>query len=331
MNPTAILVAGGAGYIGSHTAKLLSRSGFLPIVIDNLITGNPSAVRFGPFYEGSIADPQLVRTICATHQVKGAILFAAHAYVGESTLQPGKYYRNNIGASLEFVDALLAAGVNALVFSSSCSIYGLAGGEGPIREETPKSPLSPYAESKWMFEQMLSWYGRAAGLKAACLRYFNAAGADPEGELGEWHNPETHLIPLTVLAALGHGPLRVFGTDYPTPDGTAIRDYVHVSDLASAHIAALQRLLSGSDGFAVNLGTGQGHSVRQIIEAVRAEAGCDVPVEYGPRREGDAPSLVADPGLARQLLGWVPRHSSLESIVGSAWRWYSRAGNPFPS
>jgi UDP-arabinose 4-epimerase len=181
-----------------------------------------------------------------------------------------------------------------------------------------------------MFEQILSWYGRATGLKAACLRYFNAAGADPEGELGEWHNPEIHLIPLTILAALGRGHLRVFGTDYPTPDGTAIRDYIHVSDLASAHIAALQRLLSGADGFAVNLGTGQGHSVRQIIQAVRATAGCEVPVEYGPRREGDAPSLVADPGLARHLLGWHPQYSSLESIVGTAWRWYSRPGNPFP-
>jgi UDP-arabinose 4-epimerase len=325
----AILVAGGAGYIGSHTAKLLARNGFVPVVIDSLVTGNRQAIRFGPFYEGSTANKTLVKEICDRHQIAGAILFAAHAYVGESTQQPAKYYGNNISASLAFVDALLESGVTSLVFSSSCSIYGLAGGDRPIEENTPKCPLSPYAESKWMFEQMLSWYGRSTSLKSACLRYFNAAGADPEGELGEWHDPETHLIPLTILAALGKGPLRVFGTDYPTPDGTAIRDYVHVTDLATAHIASLRRLLGGADSFAVNLGTGQGHSVRQIIEAVSAVGGCNVPVEYGPRREGDAPSLVADPTLARELLGWRPQHSSLDSIVGTAWRWYSRTGDPF--
>lgn len=317
-----VLVAGGAGFIGSHTAKLLRKSGFTPVVIDNLVTGNRWAARFGPFVEGSIADRDLVRKTIDAHGIKGAILFAAHAYVGESTEDPAKYYRNNICESIAFLDSLLAAGVKALVFSSSCSIYGIQK-EVPIREENSKDPLSPYAETKLFLENVLRWYERAYALKTVCLRYFNAAGADPEGEIGEWHNPETHLIPLAIQSALGGARLRILGGDYPTPDGTAIRDYIHVTDLADAHIRALRYLFDGGVGGQFNCGTGEGHSVQQVVDMVERVSGRKVAVEHAPRRQGDAPALVADASRIRGTLGWMPRHSSLETIIRTAWSWYS--------
>ncbi len=317
-----VLVAGGAGYIGSHTAKVLRREGMLPVVVDNLVTGNRWAVRYGPFAQGSIADRALIRETVRKYGVRSAILFAAHAYVGESTQDPSKYYRNNISGSIDFLDALLDAGVKSLVFSSSCSIYGVRT-ELPIGEDSPKDPASPYAETKLFLENALRWYGRAYGLRSVCLRYFNAAGADPEGELGEWHDPETHLIPLVIGAAMGGPPLRILGTDYPTPDGTAIRDYIHVLDLADAHVRALRYLLEGGAGVQFNCGTGAGHSVKQVVGAVERISGRAVPVEHAPRREGDAPALVADARRIRAALGWEPRYSSLDTIVATAWRWSS--------
>ena len=317
-----ILVAGGAGYIGSHTAKTLRQAGFLPVVFDNLSTGNRWAARFGAFVEGAIGDQALVERCIREHGIQGAILFAAHAYVGESTQQPAKYYRNNVSQSLAFLDALLAAEMPRVVFSSSCSIYGMQDA-ALIAEDSPKSPLSPYAESKLFLENVLRWYDQAYGLRSICLRYFNAAGADPEGELGEWHNPETHLIPLAIEAALGGAPLRVFGTDYPTPDGTAIRDYIHVADLADAHVRALHALLQGSISERFNCGTGVGHSVKQVVSMVERISGRPVPVEYASRRQGDAPSLVADARLIQSKMGWAPRFSSLDTIVRTAWQWAS--------
>lgn len=320
---SAILVAGGAGFIGSHTAKSLKLAGYLPVVLDDLVTGNRWAAGFGPFIEGSVDDRALLGTICREFEIEAAILFAAHAYVGESTRLPGKYYRNNVCASIGFLDGLLSAGVKKLVFSSSCSIYGNQS-VPLIGEDAPKNPLSPYAETKLILENVLRWYDSAYGLRSVCLRYFNAAGADAEGDIGEWHEPETHLIPLAIRAALGGPRLRVFGDDYPTPDGTAVRDYVHVSDLADAHIRALRYLIEGGSAAQFNCGSGTGHSVKQVIEMVKIVSGKGVPFELSPRREGDAPSLVADATRVREVLNWVPRHSSLRTVCDTAWQWYSK-------
>jgi UDP-arabinose 4-epimerase len=322
LEKTAVLVAGGAGFIGSHTAKVLRRHGMVPVVLDNLVTGNRWSVRFGPFTQANISDRGQVAKIIRDHSVQGAILFAAHAYVGESTAAPAKYYRNNISQSLEFLDALLEGGVRNLVFSSSCSVYGVQA-QVPIAEDAPKNPLSPYAETKLFLENALRWYEQAYGMRSVCLRYFNAAGADPDGELGEWHNPETHLIPLAIGAALDGPALRVFGADYPTPDGTAIRDYIHVTDLADAHMRAMRYLLEGGTGVQFNCGTGNGYSVREIIQKVEEVSGRSVRFEFAPRREGDAAILVADSRRIRDSLGWTPQHSSLDEIVATAWQWYS--------
>ena len=328
METRHILVAGGAGYIGSHTAKQLRKAGFIPVILDTLITGNRFALRFGPFVEGTIADQKLVLRIIKEYQIAGVILFAAHAYVGESTANPSKYYVNNVAGSLLCLDALIQSNVRALVFSSSCSIYGSQKESAPILEDSLKKPLSPYAETKLFLEGALRWYESAYGLRSACLRYFNAAGADPDGELGEFHDPETHLLPLAIYAALGREPLKVFGTDYPTFDGTAVRDYIHVMDLADAHVRALHYLLAGKPGMQTNIGTGQGHSVRDVIRAVQEVSGQRIQVEYGPRRLGDAASLIADPSRARSMLGWTPQLSSLEMLVQTAWTWHSRLQSP---
>jgi UDP-arabinose 4-epimerase len=317
-----VLVAGGAGYIGSHTAKQLSSVGMTPVVVDNLVTGNRFALRFGPFEECSIADRDLIRRAVEQHNIGSAILFAAHAYVGESTSDPAKYYRNNVAGAIAFLDALRDSGVSKVVFSSSCSIYGIQE-TVPIGESASKDPLSPYAETKQFIEQVLHWYDSAYAFRSVCLRYFNAAGADPDGELGEHHAPETHLIPLVIYAAMGRGPISIFGNDYPTPDGTCIRDYVHVTDLASAHVTALDYLLDGGASTQINLGTGAGHSVLEVIKMVERVSGHAVPVIPKGRRAGDAPALVADPSKALRVLNWTPRYSSLESIVQTAWRWHS--------
>jgi UDP-glucose-4-epimerase GalE len=321
----SVLVAGGAGYIGSHTAKALVQAGFQPVVLDNLSTGHRSAVKYGPFYEGSISDGTGLTEIAAKHRPVGAILFAGYIAVGESTQNPNKYFHNNVVEPMQFLEHYRELELpQNIVFSSSAAVYGIQGKE-PIGESSPMDPLSPYAETKLFFERVLRWYGSAYGMKSACLRYFNAAGADPDGELGECHGPETHLIPLALAAITGGAPLRVFGTDYETPDCTAIRDYIHVTDLADAHIRALRHLMTeGSTSFVANLGTGTGTSVREVIQMVEKVAGKTVPVEYGPRREGDAPALVADASYVRKLLGWVPQHSSLESIIQTAWAWHTR-------
>lgn len=324
------LVAGGAGYIGSHTAKQLLKDGYSPVVIDNLVTGNKFAIRYGKFFEASIGDEAVVRKAVQENGIDSAILFAAYASVGESTQHPRKYYENNITASLAFLDTFLDAGGRYVVFSSSCSIYGMQE-RVPISENSSKNPLSPYAYTKMFMEHILDSYDRAYGLKSACLRYFNAAGADVEGELGECHDPESHLIPLAIEAMISGQPLKIFGTDYNTPDGTAIRDYIHVNDLARAHVAALNGLRNGGPSVQVNLGTGQGHSVREVVQMVEKVTGRPVPVQYAPRREGDAPALVADPRLAQQVLGWKPQHSDLETIVRTAWRWRNELAEPAKS
>ena len=321
-----ILVTGGAGYIGSHTAKLLAAAGHEPVVFDDLSQGHEWAVRWGPLERGSLIDRARVRDVVAASRVEAVVHFAASALVGESMTDPAKYFENNTLGTFNLLDGMRAAGVGTLVFSSTCATYGDPV-RVPIDETHPQAPVNPYGESKLMVERMLRWYGEAYGLRWMALRYFNAAGADPDGEIGEVHDPETHLIPLVIDGTLGRRPpVRVFGTDYPTPDGTAIRDYVHVVDLAEAHLRALERLGNGTPSQALNLGTGRGHSVRDVIDAVRAVAGRDVPFEAAPRRPGDPPALVADPSRARETLGWTPRYPGLETIVEHAWRWHTRQG-----
>ncbi len=295
-----VLVTGGAGYIGSHTAKALSRAGYEPIVLDNFSTGHRWAVKWGPVVEGDLADAALIRDVLATYQVQAVIHFAACAYVGESMAEPRKYFRNNVANTLNLLEALVDSGVHHVVFSSTCATYGVPT-KVPIAEEQVQIPINPYGESKRFVEKVLDWFGRAYRLNWVVLRYFNAAGADPEGEIGEAHNPETHLIPAAIESALGQRQwLELWGTDYPTPDGTAIRDYIHVTDLAEAHVLALQYLSASGTSIALNLGTGRGSSVREIIAAVERVSGCRVLVRERVRRLGDPPVLIADWRNARR-------------------------------
>jgi UDP-glucose-4-epimerase GalE len=324
-----VLVTGGAGYIGSHTCKALAAAGHVPVTFDNLATGHRAAVRWGPLVVGDIGDRALVERTLREQRIEAVVHFAASAYVGESMADPGKYFRNNVVHSLDLLEAMHACSVRHLVFSSTCATYGVPR-TVPIPEDHPQQPVNPYGESKLFVERALHWHGVCHGLRWLALRYFNAAGADPDGELGEQHEPETHLIPLAIQAALGQrGPLQVMGTDYATPDGTAVRDYIHVSDLADAHLRALALLLDGGASGALNLGTGRGHSVREVVAAVERESGCAVPAVDAPRRAGDPPALVAAPGRAAAVLGWRPTHSSLETLVRTALRWH-RAHPPPP-
>ena len=324
--PQSILVTGGAGYVGSHACKALARAGYRPIVYDNLSRGHAEAVRWGPLVVGDLADRDRLTGAMRSHQVAAVIHFAAFAYVGESVTNPELYYANNLGGSLALLGAMRAAEVEHIVFSSTCAVYGVPD-EVPIRETTAKAPLNPYGDTKLAIERALHWYAGAYGVRYAALRYFNAAGADPEGEIGEDHEPETHLIPRVLRAALGRGdPVEIYGTDYPTPDGTAIRDYIHVSDLADAHVRALSHLAAGGASGAFNLGTGQGCSVREVIAAVERVGGRPVPWREAARRPGDPPELVADPALARSILGWQPRHSDLDTIIDTALAWEMRRG-----
>ena len=320
-----VLIVGGAGYIGSHMVKLLCRRGFEVTVLDDLSAGYRDAVVGGRFVLGDLGDAALLDTLFQASGFDGVMHFASHIQVGESVREPAKYYRNNLCKTQNLLEAMVAHRVRRFIFSSTAAIFGEPL-RTPIDEDHPKQPINPYGRSKWMVEQMLQDYDVAYGLKSVCLRYFNAAGADPDGELGERHDPETHLIPLVLQAVSGRrSEITVFGADYDTPDGTCIRDYVHVADLAEAHLLALRRLTAGGDSAAYNLGNGNGFSVRQVIDAARAVTGRDVPVRYGERRAGDPARLVADARRARAELGWTPRHADLATIVAHAWRWETRA------
>ena len=317
----AILVAGGAGYIGAQTCKALQRAGYLPVTFDNLSTGHAEAVKWGPMVKGDLRDKDLVRGVLRRYGVQGVLHFAAYSLVAESVRDPAKYYDNNVGAATAFASACVEAGVRAFVFSSTAATYGVPS-LSPIPEDHPTGPINPYGASKLAFEGALRWLGEAHGLRWNALRYFNAAGADPDGEVGESHEPETHLIPLLCQAAEGKGaPLTVFGTDYDTADGTCVRDYIHVVDLADVHVLALRRLLEGGPSGVYNVGTGEGATVKQIIDAARAALGVEVPHSFGPRRAGDPPSLVADSSRLRRDFDWRPAHSDLDTIIRTAARW----------
>jgi UDP-arabinose 4-epimerase len=321
-----ILVTGGAGYIGSHACKALARAGYTPIAYDNLVYGHRDAVRWGPFVEGDLGDAARLADTLARHEVAAVIHFAAFAYVGESMEKPQLYFRNNVVNTLALLDVMLAAGLRHIVFSSSCATYGTPACV-PITEDAPQHPVNPYGESKLICERAIHWYGEAYGMKYAALRYFNAAGADPDGEIGEAHDPETHLVPLVLATALGRRPqIDIYGTDYPTPDGSAVRDYIHVQDLAEAHVAALGHLLDGGASLALNLGTGAGHSVREVIAAAERVTGRRIARREMARRAGDPPVLVADVARARATLGWQARMSGLDGILGTAWAWHNRPG-----
>jgi UDP-glucose-4-epimerase GalE len=321
----AILVLGGAGYIGSHAAHALRRSGYEVVLYDNLSTGFRRLAQGFELVEGDIADEARLRPVLA--RVDAVMHFAAHAYVGESVENPRKYFQNNVLAALSLLNSALDTGIRRFVFSSSCAVYGIPG-QIPITEQTPRAPVNPYRASKLFFENALEAYGRAYGLRSVSLRYFNAAGAagskNESGEIGEMHDPETHLIPLALAASTANGPeLQVYGSDYPTPDGTCVRDYIHVNDLAEAHVRALQYLEKGGDSLAINLGTGRGHSVLEVIQAAEKATGRPVRRTIGPRRPGDPPVLVADPAKAQNVLGWTAKRN-LADIVSSAWAWMQK-------
>ncbi len=319
-----VLITGGAGYIGSHTAKFMARAGHTPVVLDNMTFGHEYAVKWGPLERGELSDTDFLSGVFKRHAIEAVVHFAANAFVGESMTNPRKYFRNNTVNTLNLLDAMVDAGVKEIVFSSTCATYG-----DPIRmpldETHPQHPVNPYGESKFFVERILHWYAGAYGIKYAALRYFNAAGADPEGEIGEDHTPETHLIPLVIEAAMGkRSHIGLFGTDYPTPDGTAVRDYIHVNDLADAHVRALTHLKEGGGNLKLNLGTGRGNSVREVIAAVEAVSGKTVPIVANPRRAGDPAELVAEPKRAREMLGWTPTYPDIETIVEHAWLWHQK-------
>ena len=315
-------MSGGAGYIGSHTARALRHSGYEVVLYDNLSTGFRRLAQGFELIEGDLADEARLRPALA--RVDAVMHFAAHAYVGESVENPRKYFRNNVLGALSLLNSALDAGIRRFVFSSTCAVYGIPE-RTPITEQTPREPVNPYGASKLFFENALEAYDRAYGLRSVSLRYFNAAGADESGEIGEIHDPETHLIPLVLAASTENGPeLQIFGPDYPTPDGTCVRDYVHVNDLADAHVQALRHLEKGSDSLAINLGTGRGHSVLEVIDAAENVTGRPVRRKMGPRRPGDPPILVADPAKAQRVLGWTAKRN-LADIVSSAWTWMQKS------
>jgi UDP-glucose 4-epimerase len=315
-------VTGGAGYIGSHCCKALSQKGLHPVTIDNLVYGHRNFVRWGEFFQGDVGNPADLKKLFDRHRIDAVMHFAAFAYVGESVEQPIRYYENNLRNTIELLHAVVENGIQYLVFSSTCATYGNPE-KIPIDEKHPQNPINPYGKTKRMIEEILEDYGAAYGLKYTSLRYFNAAGADPEGEIGEDHDPETHLIPLVLdVAAARRASIKVFGTDYGTPDGTCIRDYIHVTDLADAHILALQRLMDGAQSSYYNLGTGRGFSVLEVIERARQITGKNIVAETTDRRPGDPPVLIASNEKAVAELGWNPVYGELDDIIGSAWRWH---------
>ena len=318
-----VLVTGGAGYIGSHTAKKLAAAGHIPVVFDNLSTGHRWAVKWGPLIEADLTDISAIRTALHDYAIDAVIHFAASAYVGESMHAPGKYFQNNVVNSIHLLQAMNDVGVKKIVFSSSCATYGMPEFL-PITEDHPTRPVNPYGESKLMVEKMLRWYGEIHDFKWIALRYFNAAGADLDGEIGEVHDPETHLIPLAVEAALNpEKKMSVFGTDYPTPDGSAIRDYIHVHDLARAHLLALESM-GRINNQAFNLGTGSGVSVLEIVNQMSELSGNTIKPVFDDRRPGDPPELVADPGKAQRVLGWDPTCSDIKVCLKTALDWMKK-------
>lgn len=318
-----VLVTGGAGYVGAHACLRLHEAGYEPVVMDNLSNGHASFVQWGPLEQGDIRDGARLAEVFRRYQPAAVMHFAARIEVGESMTNPSIYYDVNVGGSASVIEAALDAGVKNLVFSSTCATYGNNSDES-IDEGHPQHPQNPYGRSKLMVEQILSDVGDRQGLSFTVLRYFNAAGADPQGRIGERHDPETHAVPLLIQTALGQRPtFSIYGHDYETRDGTAVRDYVHVLDLADAHVAAMERLLAGGKSDSFNLGTGRGTSVFELIEAVKKTSGRDFPLEWAPRRPGDAAALVANGAKAREVLGWCPR-LSLDDIVADAWRWHEQ-------
>jgi UDP-glucose 4-epimerase len=323
----AILVTGGAGYIGSHCCKALVAAGYHPVVFDNLSTGHRNFVT-GSLVVGDLLDKAALGRVFAQHDIVAVMHFAASSLVGESVIDPQKYYRNNVAGTLSLLEAMREAACHRLVFSSTGAVYGNASNKA-LPESYPCAPINPYGASKWMVERILADHRSAYGLKSFCLRYFNACGADASGGIGELRDNETHLIPRAMMALQGHiGDFAVFGDDYDTPDGTAIRDYIHVTDLAAAHLAALNLLMQGHSGGTFNLGTGAGYSVRGVLGAIAAETGREVPHLVKPRRSGDPAYLVADPTAARETLKFHPEHSDLPTIIRTAWAWHRRAHPP---
>jgi len=321
---SAVLVTGGAGYIGAHCCRALAAAGYQPVVYDNFSTGHRSFVT-GPVVEGDLLDRSALASAFVQYHITAVMHFAAFSLVGESVVDPQKYYTNNVAGTLALLDAMREAGCDRLVFSSSGAVYGNADSKA-LLETYPCEPINPYGTSKWMIERILSDYRRAYGLGAFCLRYFNASGADASAQIGELRENETHLIPRAMMALQGHvRDFAIFGDDYDTPDGTAIRDYIHVTDLAAAHVAALKLLTQGHSGGAFNLGTGMGFSVREILATIAAETGRKVPHTIKPRRSGDPTYLVADTAAARQMLKFNPTHSDLPTIIRTAWAWHKKA------
>ena len=323
-----VLVSGGAGYVGAHAVRMLARAGHEVWVYDNLVFGHRGAVEPGRLIEGDLLDKAKVVDTLRAKRIDAVMHFAAFAYVGESVQDPAKYYRNNVVGTLSLMDAMREADVRRIVFSSTCATYGEPESV-PIRETQPQNPINPYGYTKLVIERALSDFAKAYGWGYAALRYFNAAGASTDGDIGEDHDPETHLIPLVLQVALGQREhITIFGDQLPTLDGTCIRDYIHVDDLASAHISALEKLAPGAE-FRFNLGTGQGTSVKEVIEACREVTGRPIPAVVAPPRAGDPPALVADSSLARRELGWVPRYTSIRPIVETAWRWHESHPNGY--
>lgn len=316
-----ILLTGGAGYIGSHSNKLLVDNGYATVVFDNLVYGHKEAVRWGKLEIGDLADRKRIEEVFCKYDIEAVLHFAAYAYVGESVVYPAKYYNNNVVNTLHLLDCMVKYKVRYLVFSSTCATYGIPT-VVPITEDMPQIPINPYGASKQMIERILKDYHNAYDLQYCCLRYFNAAGADPEGEIGESHIPETHLLPLILQTAAGElEAIRVFGTDYPTKDGSCIRDYIHVADLAKAHLQALEYLKKNDKSVCLNLGNGRGNSVLEIIDAARKVTGKKIPIVYDTRRAGDPPILVGSAQKAERLLGWKPHYGAIETILAHAWQW----------
>jgi len=324
-----VLVVGGAGYIGSHMCKVLAQKGYRPIVLDNLIYGHRQAVKWGPFFEGDMADIALLKKITQRHKIAAVMHFAAFCYVGESVSSPAKYYRNNVADTVSLLEFMRTASIDKFIFSSSCATYGEPENV-PISENHAQRPINPYGRTKHMVEQILADFQAAYDFNACALRYFNAAGADPDGELGEDHDPETHLIPLVLRVALGQRDMvNIFGDDYPTKDGTCVRDYIHINDLAQAHLLALEHLLAGGNGGFYNLGNGDGYSVKEVVETARQVSGHEIPTEVTPRRSGDPATLVGSAAKARKEWGWRPQYPDLKNIIKTAWHWHKTHPNGY--